>query len=175
MKSSYKFYEIIEEVQEYNTNLNYGLDDIVGVTIEKGLIPTIANLTQTALDRFYIVRPKTFVYNPRTHGVRLGMGFNQTDKIYITSWNNLAFKVKESMQNIIIPEYLWLYFLRSEWDRETNYHAWGSSTIVFSWETFRNLTLKIPPYSEQLKIVREYRTISNRIALKQRINDNLAA
>ena len=77
------------------------------------------------------------------------------------------------MQNIIIPEYLWLYFLRSEWDRETNFYSWGSSTIVFSWETFQNLTIMIPPYYEQAKLVRQYQVISNRIAIKQRINDNL--
>lgn len=86
MKSNYKptditlyhFSDLIEEVTEYNTDLQYGLSDIVGVTIDKGLIPTIANLNQTALDKFYVVKPKTFVYNPRTHGVKLGMGFNQT-------------------------------------------------------------------------------------------------
>ena len=59
----YKFKDIIEEVEERNIDLRYGLDDIVGVTIEKGLIPTIANLTQTSLDKFYLVKPETFVYS----------------------------------------------------------------------------------------------------------------
>ena len=175
MKSNYRFSDVIEEIREYNVHLTYGLNDIVGVTIEKGLIPTIANLTQTALDKFYIVKPGTFVYNPRTHGVRLGMGFNQTNQTYITSWNNVAFKVKENMRHLVLPEFLWLYFLRSEWDRETNYHAWGSSTIVFSWDTFLNLHLNVPSYETQAEIVREYQIIADRIALKQKINDNLAA
>lgn len=174
MKSNYKFADIIEEVQERNDSLKYGLDDIVGVTIEKGLIPTIANLTQTALDRFYIVEPNTFVYNPRTHGVRLGMGYNKTGKTFITSWNNIAFKVKPSMLDYVNSDYLWMYFCRSEWDRETNYYAWGSSTIVFSWSSFLEIDISIPSKEQQDKLVRYYSIIQNRIAAKERINDNLA-
>lgn len=170
----YLFSELIEEITELNTELLYGLDDIVGVTIEKGLIPTIANLTKTELNKFYIVKPDTFVFNPRTHGVRLGMGYNDTENTYITSWNNVAFKVKDEARTLLNPEYLWLYFNRTEWDRETNYHAWGSSTIVFSWNTFRNLSIKLPEKEVQDKIVRQYKVIKNRIKLKKQINDNLA-
>lgn len=171
----YKFSEIIEEVREYNNNLKYGLSDIVGVTIEKELIPTVANLTQTALDKFYLVYPKTFVYNPRTHGVRIGMGYNQTGKIFITSWNNLAFRVKESALEVVNPDYLWLYFNRSEWDRETNFRAWGSSTIVFSWSIFMDMTIELPIKSIQDVIVRQYSIISERISLMRKINNNLEA
>lgn len=169
----YHFSDLIEEVTEYNADLQYGLSDIVGVTIDKGLISTVANLSQTALDKFYIVKPETFVYNPRTHGVKLGMGFNQTSKTFITSWNNVAFRVKESALRVVNPLYLWLYFNRAEWDRETNYRAWGSSTIVFAWNTFLSMLVRLPPKSYQDKLCKQYSIISNRIALKQRINDNL--
>lgn len=170
----YKFSEIIEEVKEYNNDLKYGLNDIVGVTIEKELIPTIANLSQTALDKFYLVEPNTFVYNPRTHGVRIGMGYNQTKKTFITSWNNLAFRVKESALEVLNPDYLWLYFNRSEWDRETNFRAWGSSTIVFSWNIFMDMIIELPGKSFQDIIVKQYSIINERIFLKSKINDNLA-
>ncbi len=171
---SYKFSELIEEITEYNTELKYGLNDIVGVTIEKALIPTIANLTQTSLEKFYIVKPNTFVYNPRTHGVRLGMGYNQTERTYITTWNNFAFKVKDTMLDVLNPDYLWMYFNRSEWDRETNFKAWGSSTIVFSWNIFMNMSIKLPEKSIQDTLVKQYTIIKNRIELKKKINDNLA-
>lgn len=159
----YKFKDIIEEVEERNTDLRYGLDDIVGVTIEKGLIPTVANLAQTSLDKFYIVKPETFVYNPRTHGVRLGMGFNNTTNIYITSWNNVAFRVKKEAQNIVIPYYLWLYFCRPIWDRLTNFLAWGSSTIVFAWKDFLDIDIDLPSIERQREIVSEYQTVEQRI------------
>ncbi|WP_455391095.1 restriction endonuclease subunit S [Frisingicoccus sp.] len=175
MKKKYYFSELIEEVSERNSDLKFGLDNIVGVTIEKGLIPTIANLTQTALDKFYLVKPETFVYNPRTHGVRLGMGYNNSENTYITSWNNVAFIVKQEAKDILNPEFLWLYFNRSEWDRETNYYAWGSSTIVFSWNNFLSLSIELPNIDEQNKVVDYYKIVQNRIELKQKINDNLLA
>ncbi len=171
--TEYPFLDLIEEVAERNTSLEYGLEDIVGVTIEKGLIPTIANLTQTALDKFYIVKPDTFVYNPRTHGVRLGMGYNDTDKTFITSWNNVAFFVKEDAKKIVLSEYLWIYFNRSEWDRQTNFMAWGSSTIVFAWNDFLSIKIQLPDLKEQQKIVNTYNAITKRIQLKQKINENL--
>ena len=173
MKSSYKFCDLIEEVSERNANLEYGLDDIVGVTIDKGIISTVANLTQTALDKFYVIRRKTFIYNPRTHGVKLGMGYNDTDNVYITTWNNIAFRVKDSVKDILNPDYLWLYFNRSEWDRETNYNAWGSSTIVFSWSIFLNLTIELPDKEFQDTIVSQYNRISHRIDVLRQLNDNL--
>ena len=169
----YRFSDLIEEVEERNISLEYGLDDIVGVTIEKGLIPTIANLTQTALDKFYIVKPDTFVYNPRTHGVRLGMGYNDTNKTFLTSWNNVAFRVKEDAKKIVLSKYLWIYFNRPEWDRQTNFMAWGSSTIVFAWNDFLSIKIKLPDLKEQEKIVNTYNAITKRIQLKQKINENL--
>lgn len=169
----YLFSELIEEVSERNTNLKYGLDDIVGVTIEKGLIPTIANLTQTALDKFYIVKPDTFVYNPRTHGVRLGMGYNESERTYLTSWNNVAFKVKETAKKIVLSKYLWIYFNRSEWDRQTNFMAWGSSTIVFAWTDFLTIKIKLPDIKEQKRIVEQYTILQQRIDIKKKINKAL--
>lgn len=169
----YRFSDLIEEVEERNISLEYGLDDIVGVTIEKGLIPTIANLTQTALDKFYIVKPDTFVYNPRTHGVRLGMGYNDTNKTFLTSWNNVAFRVKEDAKKIVLSKYLWIYFNRPEWDRQTNFMAWGSSTIVFAWNDFLSIKIQLPDLKEQEKIVNTYNAITKCIQLKQKINENL--
>ena len=169
----YKFEDLIEEVKEFNTDLRYGLDDIVGVTIEKGLIPTIANLTQTALDKFYIIKPETFVYNPRTHGVRLGMGYNDTCNTYITTWNNVAFRVKDTAKNIVIPQYLWLYFCRPIWDRLTNFLAWGSSTIVFAWKDFLTIEIDLPSITRQREIVAEYETLTRRIRINEQMIQNL--
>ena len=169
----YKFEDLIEEVKEFNTDLRYGLDDIVGVTIEKRLIPTIANLTQTALDKFYIIKPETFVYNPRTHGVRLGMGYNDTCNTYITTWNNVAFRVKDTAKNIVIPRYLWLYFCRPVWDRLTNFLAWGSSTIVFAWKDFLTIEIDLPSITRQREIVAEYETLTRRIRINEQMIQNL--
>ncbi len=169
----YKMGDLVELVTEKNSDLKYGLDDIIGVTLEKQMIPTIANLTQTNLDDFIIVHPKDFVYNPRTHGKKIGLGFNTSNRCYIATWNNNTFRVKPQMMDTVLPEYLYLHFLRDRWDKEACFHAWGSSTIVLLWSSFCDMSIDVPPFSEQRKIVRDYQVITDRIELLQKINGNL--
>ena len=165
--------DLVELVTEKNSDLKYGLDDIIGVTLEKQMIPTIANLTQTNLDDFIIVHPKDFVYNPRTHGKQIGLGFNTSNRCYIATWNNNTFRVKPQMMDTVLPEFLYLHFLRDRWDKEACFHAWGSSTVVLLWSSFCDMSINVPPLPEQQKIVQDYQVIEDRIALLHRINDNL--
>ena len=169
----YKLGDLVELVTETNSEQKYGLADIVGVTLEKQMIPTIANLTQTDLGSFIIVHPKDFVYNPRTHGKKIGLGFNTTNRCFISTWNNNTFRVKPTMNNVIIPEFLYMYFLRERWDKEACFNAWGSSTVVLLWSSFCNMTINVPSVDEQKKIVRAYQIITERIALLRKINNNL--
>lgn len=169
----YKLGDLVELVTETNSDLKYGLDDIVGVTLEKQMIPTIANLTQTDLDDFIIVHPKDFVYNPRTHGKKIGLGFNTTNRCYISTWNNNTFRVKSSMINVILPEYLYMHFLRDRWDKEACFNAWGSSTVVLLWSSFCEMKINVPSIDEQRKIVHNYQVIIDRIELLRTINANL--
>lgn len=169
----YRMGDLVERVTEVNSDLKYGLNDIVGVTLEKQMIPTIANLTQTNLDDFIIVHPKDFVYNPRTHGKKIGLGFNTTDRCFISTWNNNAFRVKPEMSDVIMPEYLYMHFLREKWDKEACFNAWGSSTVVLLWSSFCDMKINVPSLPEQRKIVHDYKVITDRIELLRKINVNL--
>lgn len=171
----YRMGDLVEQVTEMNSDLKYGLNDIVGVTLEKQMIPTIANLTQTNLDNFIIVHPKDFVYNPRTHGKKIGLGFNTTDRCFISTWNNNTFRVKPEMSDVIMPEYLYMYFLREKWDKEACFNAWGSSTVVLLWSSFCDMKINVPSLPEQRKIVHDYQVITDRIELLRKMNDNLVA
>ena len=167
--------DLVEQVTEVNSDLKYGLNDIVGVTLEKQMIPTIANLTQTNLDNFIIVHPKDFVYNPRTHGKKIGLGFNTTDRCFISTWNNNTFRVKPEMSDVIMPEYLYMYFLREKWDKEACFNAWGSSTVVLLWSSFCDMKINVPSLPEQRKIVHDYKVITDRIELLRKMNEKLDA
>lgn len=169
----YRMGDLVEQVTEVNSDLKYGLNDIVGVTLEKQMIPTIANLTQTNLDNFIIVHPKDFVYNPRTHGKKIGLGFNTTDRCFISTWNNNTFRVKPEMSDVIMPEYLYMYFLREKWDKEACFNAWGSSTVVLLWSSFCDMKINVPSLPEQRKIVHDYQVITDRIELLRKMNENL--
>lgn len=103
-----------------------------------------------------MVSPGEFIYNPRTHGKRIGFGYNNTGDTFIISWNNIAFKVKASMKDVVLADYLFLHFKRDEWDREACFQSWGSSTEVFSWETLCDMEVDLPPLSIQQKYVDIY-------------------
>jgi type I restriction enzyme S subunit len=127
------------------------------MTITKQIIPTKADVTNTDLTKFLIVSPREFVYNPRTHGKKIGLGFNNTDKTVMISWNNIAFKVKDSeLDTIVLPEYLYLLFNRDEWDREACYRSLGSSTEVFSWAEMCDIKIPLPPIDVQQELVDTY-------------------
>lgn len=157
--TKYKLGKLIELVLDTNSELIYGSDDVRGMTITKEIIPTKANVTGTDLSKFLVVSPGEFIYNPRTHGKRIGFGYNNTDDTFIISWNNVAFKVKPSMEDVVLADYLFLHFKRDEWDREACFQSWGSSTEVFSFETLCDMELNLPPLIVQQKYADVYNTM----------------
>lgn len=104
--TKYKLGELIELVLKTNSELRYGPNDVRGMTISKEIIPTKADVTGTDLSKFLVVSPGEFIYNPRTHGKRIGFGYNNTGDTFIISWNNIAFKVKESRKDVVLADYL---------------------------------------------------------------------
>lgn len=165
--------ELVEPVLETNDNLEYGLSDIIGVTIDKRMITTIANLKETSLEKFILVKKNYFVYNPRTHGKRIGLGFNKNDKTYISTWNNNVFKVKQNAEEKILPEYLYLCFCRDIWDKEACFRSWGSSTVVLSWDSFCSIQVSVPSIDEQKKIIKKYNLLESAIDNKRKLIKNL--
>ena len=109
--TKYNLGELLELTTETNSELKYGPDDVKGMTITKEIIPTKANVKDTDLKKFLVVHPKEFIFNPRTHGKKIGFGYNSTGETFLISWNNIAFR------------YLFLHFNRSEWDREACYRS----------------------------------------------------
>lgn len=100
---------------------------------------------------------REFVYNPRTHGKKIGLGFNNNNKNVMISWNNISFKVQDSkLDKFVMPEYLYLLFCREEWDREACFRSLGSSTEVFSWIEMCKMEVPLPPINVQQAIVNIY-------------------
>ena len=165
--SKYKLGELIELVEETNSNELYGPDDVRGMTITKEIIPTKADVANTDLRKFLVVHPDEFVFNPRTHGKKIGFGYNNTKECFLISWNNIAFRVKHDALNTVIPSYLFLHFNREEWDREACFCSWGSSTEVFSWEALCDMKLTLPSIDQQRKYVDVYLALQNNLAAYQ--------
>lgn len=146
--------DYIEQCTAINSDLKFGIDDAMGMTITKEIVPTKADLRSTDLSKFLIVKPKEFVYNPRTHGKKIGLGFNNTGSSFIISWNNVAFRVKDP--NVFYPDYLYMIISREEWDRNACFRSWGSSTEVFSWSEFCLMEIPLPSIKVQRELVDTY-------------------
>ena len=167
MMKKYKLGELIELVEETNSRGKYGPKDVRGMTITKEIIPTKADVANTDLRKFLVVHPDEFVFNPRTHGKKIGFGYNNTKECFLISWNNIAFRVKSDALNTVIPSYLFLHFNRKEWDREACFCSWGSSTEVFSWEALCDMKLTLPSIEQQRKYVDVYLALQNNLAAYQ--------
>ncbi len=169
----YKLGELIELVEETNSQGKYGPKDVRGMTITKEIIPTKADVANTDLRKFLVVHPDEFVFNPRTHGKKIGFGYNNTNECFLISWNNIAFRVKSDALDIVIPTYLFLHFNRKEWDREACFCSWGSSTEVFSWEAICDMKLTLPSIEQQRKYVNIYLALQSNLAAYQSKVDEL--
>lgn len=173
MRSNYKTLgNYIQMVDERNRGGE--IDYLLGVSINKQFIPSIANIVGTDLSNYKIVRTGQFAYGPVTsrNGEKISIALLK-DKDCIISSSYTVFEVinKEELD----PEYLMLWFSRPEFDRYTRYMSHGSVREIFGWDEMCKVELPVPPIEKQRSIVKAYQTITDRIALKRKINENLEA
>lgn len=173
MKSNYKqLGEYIRQVDERNKSLM--IDNLLGVSIEKRFIPSIANIVGTDLSSYKIVRTGQFAYGPVTsrNGEKISIAYlDGKDCIISSSYTVFEVAKKDELDS----EYLMLWFSRPEFDRYARYKSHGSVREIFDWNELCMVELPVPSIEEQRKIVQAYKTITDRIELKKQINDNLLA
>lgn len=153
--TKYKFGELIELTNEKNANGLYGEDDAIGVNIDKIIMPMRGNLEKKDFSNFHLVPPRHFAYNPRGSR-KLGIGFNDTEKTFIITFNDNVFRIKETAKKKILDTYLFMYLCRKQWDRYAEFISWGSSTEVFDWNIFCEEEIFLPPIQIQQKYVDIY-------------------
>jgi len=176
MKSNYnQLGQYIEMVSRTNSDLKYGIEDVRGCSNTKQMMQTRANLIGRTYEKFIVLRPQEFVFNRRTtrNGEKIGMAYNNTDREYIFTNDYVAFRVKQEYLDKLLPDYLYLFFCRDEFDRYARYKSTGSATEFFNWEDMCAVPFEIPPMDFQQLIVNAYKVLNERIATKQKINDNL--
>ena len=135
--------EFVELNMIRNAKGIYGENDAVGVNIEKVIRPMRGNITSKDFNKFFLIPPKHFAFNPRGSR-KLGLGLNQTEKTFIITFNDIVFRIRPDKESELLDEYLFLYLSRKEWDRYAEYLSWGSSTEVFSWNTLCNIKIPVP-------------------------------
>lgn len=174
MKSNYKSIdELVEKVDERNTDEQ--VSELLGVSIEKCFIKSVANINGTDLSKYKVIRKNDFAVSLMqvSRDAKIPVAMQTEYEVAIMSPAYPIFRVKD--KNVILPEYLDMWFKRPEFDREAAFIAVGGVRGSMPWEEFAKMELPVPPIDEQLEVVNSYKAIEDRIALKQKINDNLAA
>lgn len=153
-------------------NIDLSITNLLGVSIEKRFIPSIANIIGTDLSNYKVVQTGQFAYGSVTsrNGEKISIAYLEGEDCIISS-SYTVFEVIN--KNNLDPEYLMLWFSRPEFDRYARYKSHGSVREIFDWDELCMVELPVPSIEKQRSIVKAYKTITDRITLKKRINDNL--
>ena len=172
MRSNYKPIEdLVIRVDERNTDGS--VDTLVGVSIDKCFIKSVANTVGTDLTKYKIIRKKDFAVSLMqvSRDQKIPVAMQMEYDVAIMSPAYPIFRVKD--ESVILPEYLEMWFKRPEFDREASFIAVGGVRGSMPWEEFGRMKLPVPTIDKQKEIVKNYKAISERIELKKKINDNL--
>ena len=159
MKSGFKrlgnFIRIVD-----NRNINGDITLLRGVSTTKQLINSVANMSGVSITNYKIVNKNQFVYVSDTsrRGDKIALAFNNSDACIVSSIYTV-FEVTNTDK--LLPEYLFIWFNRSEFDRYARFNSWGSARETFDWEEMCNIMLPIPPVEVQKKYVALYKAILN--------------
>ena len=174
MKEGYRLLgDFIRQVDVRNTDGKE--ENLLGVSVQKMFIPSIANTVGTDFTKYKVVKRGQFTYIPDTsrRGDKIGIALLTDYDEGLVSNIYTVFEVKD--ENELLPEYLMLWFSRLEFDRYARFKSHGSVREIMDWDEMCKVELPVPSIDKQRSIVKAYQTITERIELKRRINDNLVA
>lgn len=170
-KQSYKrLGDYIEQVDIRNFEDIYGEDDVKGISTNKCFMPTKGNLIDVSFSNYKIVSSGQFAFNVNTArmGDRFAIALKEGDPCIVSSIY-VVFRTKEGL----LPEYLYLWCCRPEFDRYVRFMSHGSAREIFEWEDMCEVFLPIPDVKEQSRIVSEYQSFINRIDANNKLISSL--
>lgn len=152
----YKLGELIQLEDERNSQGFYSLDDVKGISTGKEFIETKANMDGVSLTSYKVVKTNEFAYVSDTsrRGDKIAIAFNNTNNGIIISSIYTVFSIKRN--DLLLSDYLFMYFNRPEFDRYSRFNSWGSARETFSWEDFCDIEIDLPSLDIQQKYVDVY-------------------
>lgn len=174
MKSNYDIIgNHIRLIDTRNTDLV--TEQVLGINIDKFFMPSVANVIGTDLSKYKLITKGKFACNPMHVGrdERLPVALYTEDTPAIVSPAYFMFEIVDS--SVLNEDYLMMWFRRPEFDRLCWLRTDGSVRGGITWDDICRMEIPVPPMDEQMEIVNSYRAVSERIALKKQINDNLEA
>lgn len=168
----YKLGQLIEQSDTRNRDNSYSINDVRGISTGKEFIETKANLNGVSLNSYKIVKKGEFSYVSDTsrRGDKIAIAFNTNDKNIIISSIYTVFYVKKC--DILLPNFLFIFFNRPEFDRYSRFNSWGSARETFSWDDMCDIDIDLPSIEIQQKYVNIYNSfIKNQQCFEQSLKD----
>lgn len=165
--SKYKLGQLIKLCDDRNSDNVYTLADVKGISIKKEFIETKADMAGVSLTPYILVCPDSFAYVTVTsrNGEKITLAHNTSKDTYIVSSSYVVFKV--SRTDLLLSDYLLMYFNRPEFDRYSRFNSWGSARETFSWEDLCDIDITLPNIDQQRKFVNVYLSLQNILAAYQ--------
>lgn len=163
--------ELVERVDE--RNIDNKINNLIGVSIDKCFIKSVANTNGTDLSKYKIIRRNDFAVSLMqvSRDSKIPVARLDDCDVAIMSPAYPIFRIKDT--SVCLPEYLDMWFKRPEFDREAAFIAVGGVRGSMPWEEFAKMRLPVPTMEKQKEIIAAYKVLTDRITLKQKINDNL--
>lgn len=164
---------LISVCEEKNAGLQYGIDDVKGVSIEKKFIDTKANMEGVSLRPYAVIKPDEFAYVTVTsrNGGKISLAHNNTPNTYICSSSYIVFAVTD--KDTLLPSYLAMLFRRGEFDRYARFHSWGSARETFDWDEMCDVRIPIPSIEIQQDIVNIYEAYLTRKEINEKLKTQI--
>ena len=164
--------DYIEECDDRNWGLQYGVDDVIGVSNQKDFISTKADMSGVPLGNYKIIKKGMFVFNVNTArmGDKFAIALCDSGEHIVSSIYGV-FSSKDV--NVLLPEYLMLFFKRPEFDRYVRFNSWGSAREVFTMDDIKEVLIPIPSLSIQQEIVNIYQCYIERQRIAEKLKEQL--
>lgn len=162
----------IKESDERNSNGVFDENSVVGISTQKELIRTKADLAGVSLSSYKLLPPMSFAYVPDTsrRGDKIALAFNTTEETFLISSIYVVFFVSDV--NRLDPWYLFMYFNRPEFDRYSRFNSWGSARETFNWEDMCDIEIELPDFPVQQKYVDIYKAmVANQQSYERGLED----
>lgn len=161
----------IHAIENRNYDLTFGMDSVRGISNTKEIMPTKADVKDGVIGKFYVIKPREFIYNPRTTrmGDKVGLAYNNTEEPLLFTFNNLAFAMNDGAEQELLPDYLYMFFRRSEFDRFARINSWGSATELFAFDDLCRYKIPLPDIKVQQNIVNIFNALYKRKRLETRL------
>ena len=170
--TKYKLRELIQPCDERNLDNKYDLDDTKGISTGKEFIETKANMDGVSLSSYKVVNPWDFAYVADTsrRGEKIALAYNKTQQVFLISSIYTVFRVLR--KDLLLSDYLFIYFNRPEFDRYARFNSWGSARETFDWDTMCDIDIELPDLPTQQKYVDIYNSmVANQQSYERGLDD----